>query len=67
MNILKDGIGQDGELVQLEKFHNACFLVHTEGNSQSPFEFFDLPSAEQFMAMIAKFRMKDRLINLIED
>lgn len=67
MNVLKEGVGEDGESVKLERVHNACFLVHAEGNSESPFEFSDLSSAEQFMNLIAKFRMEDRIAQFFEE
>ena len=67
MSILREGVGEDGELVQLEKVHEACYLVHAQDNTESPFEFSALTDAEQFMSMIARFRMKDRLEAIVNE
>lgn len=49
---LELGRGSDMELVELEKVHDACWLVHCEGNTQSPFEFSTEADARQFVDLI---------------
>lgn len=51
------GLGADGERVELEQVHNACWLVHCEGNSQSPFEFYSEKEARQFADFLAMERI----------
>lgn len=48
MSIISLGKGADGESVTLEKVHNACWLVHCKGNTESPFEFTSEKEARQF-------------------
>lgn len=51
------GYGCDGEPMHLERVHNACFLIHCEGNSESPFEFEEEQDARQF----ANFLIMERI------
>lgn len=44
--------GASNEKVKLEKVHNACWLVHCEGNSQSPFEFQTEKEAREFTQIL---------------
>jgi hypothetical protein len=37
---------------RLERVHSACWLVHVEGNSQSPFEFEKEEDARAFIQFI---------------
>jgi hypothetical protein len=60
-------IGQDGEKVYLEKVHNACYLVHAERNSMSPFEFFLEVDALRFVDILCKSRMAVRLNQEIQN
>jgi hypothetical protein len=46
------GVGADGERVELEQVHPACWLVHCEGNSQSPFEFETESDARHFASLL---------------
>jgi hypothetical protein len=52
MNLIDMGRGSDNEPVKLQKIHEACWLVHCEGNNQSPFEFMTLKDALQFISTI---------------
>ena len=51
------GLGAEGERVELEKVHDACWLVHCEGNTQSPFEFSNEVEARQFVDFLVMERI----------
>lgn len=55
------GIGEDGELLEIERVNEACWLVHAEGNEMSPFEFSVEAEAKQFVGMLGRNRMSNRL------
>lgn len=57
MNRIEIGRGADGELLELERVHNACWLVHCEGNTETPFEFTTEQNARQF----ADFLVMERI------
>ena len=57
-------VGQDGEIMFVQEINPSCTLVHCEGNPASPFEFTVKKDAEDFIEMIAAFRMRDRLEKL---
>lgn len=51
------GLGADSEQVYLEQVHNSCWLIHCEGNNQSPFEFSSEKDARQFADFLAMERI----------
>lgn len=62
--IIATGIGEDGERLSLEKVHEACFLLHADGNTESPFEFSSEQDALNFIGLLGNFRMECRLEGL---
>lgn len=57
MSPIELGRGADNERVWLERVHNACWLVHSEGNTQSPFEFETEKEARQFADLLIMQRI----------
>lgn len=53
------GRGADNERIELERVHNACWLVHCEDNTQSPFEFSSKVDARQFADLLVMERIKE--------
>ena len=53
------GQGADNERVELERVHNACWLVHCEGNAGSPFEFSKEEDARQFADLLILERLNE--------
>jgi hypothetical protein len=60
LNRIALGFGMDGEPIELEQVHQACWLVHCEGNSESPFEFEYEQDARQFADFLVKQRLNER-------
>ena len=59
MNRIELGKGADGEQVSLEQVHKACWLVHCEGNTESPFEFTNEKDARQFVDFLVMERISE--------
>lgn len=51
------GRGADNERVKLERVHDACWLVHCDGNTESPFEFTNETDARQFADFLTMERI----------
>jgi hypothetical protein len=55
------GVGEDGEPLYIEIVHPACILIHAVGNEMSPFEFEKEKDVWNFVKMLCKFRLENRL------
>ena len=65
-NIIKTGIGEEGEFLWLEKSEQG-FQVHAQNNTESPFKFERLEDAEAFMNLLSKFRMSSRIEEMLSN
>lgn len=61
------GVGEDGEALYCQKIHEACWLLHINGNTESPFEFSSERDVLNFAQIVGKLRMENRLEALINE
>jgi hypothetical protein len=59
------GPDMDGLPILVEKVNNACYLLHMEGNQQSPFEFSTEQEYKEFALLLNRFRMEERIEKLL--
>lgn len=51
------GLGVDSERIYIEKTVHGCWLIHCEGNNESPFEFSSELQARQFADLVIMQRI----------
>lgn len=59
------GFGEAGEAIEFERSEN-IFLIHAEGNPQSPFVFHFENEAREFSEFLIRFRIESTLNQLLE-